>query len=120
MPRHAIHLGAVWEPPTDGAAVWVRRFGRPGGVESGDRLLLVCEAVVTPEAWREATLNGHAIVWHAVDSVTLDCDVTPMIADRNVLSVPIAAGDSAIAVDTAARVTMPSAWGRLSLVIVSD
>ena len=120
MPRHAIHLGTAWEPPTAEARVWLRRFGRPAGVEPGDRLLLVCERAVAADAWRAATLNEHPLAWREVGPGSYDCDVTALIADRNVLSVPTAQGDPTTTPDATARVALPAAWGRLSLVIVSD
>ncbi|MFM8703095.1 MAG: hypothetical protein ACKOHG_04380, partial [Planctomycetia bacterium] len=42
--HHSIHLGAAWEPPmpsAGGGTEWKRRFGRPAGLEPGDRVLLV-------------------------------------------------------------------------------
>lgn len=120
MPRHAIHLGTAWEPPTAEAPVWVRRFGRPAGVEPGDRLVLVCERVTVPAVWSTATINGRSLAWHAADAATLECEVTAVIADRNALTVPVASGDPAVAGDATPRSTLPPTWGRLSLVIVSD
>ena len=119
MPRHVIYLGTAWEPPTAEAPVWLRRFGRPAGVEAGDRLLLVCEGAVAADAWRAATLNEHPLAWRERPE-SCECDVTALIADRNVLAAPAAPEDPTTMPDVTARVALPAAWGRLSLVIVSD
>lgn len=128
MPRHAIHLGTAWEPPTAATQAWVRRFGRPSGVEKADRLVLVCEAVDSPAPWRNATLNDHSLDWCDSGPGTMECDVTGMIADRNLLVVAEVAAQvvSDVAGGVASghhletRVMLPPAWGRLSLVVVSD
>ncbi len=124
MPNHAIHLGAAWEPPTAAMRVWVRRFGRPSGVEKADRLLLVCEAVVSPSVWQSATLNDHALAWRDAGPGAMECDVTGVIADRNLLVVaevaPEVARGAASGPTSETRMPLPPAWGRLSLVVVSD
>jgi len=120
MTRHAIHLGTAWEPPAAAMPAWVRRFGRPAGVEPGDRLLLVCEAADHAEAWRAATLNEQPLAWREADPGDLECDVTAVIKPRNTLVVP---GDRLGPPESDAsgrRAALPEAWGRLSLVIVSD
>jgi len=121
MTRHAIHLGTAWEPPAAAMPAWVRRFGRPAGVEPGDRLLLVCEATDLPDAWRKATLNDQPLAWREADSGDLECDVTALIQSRNTLVVP----DGRVTPPDGKwsdhrRAAVPEAWGRLSLVIVSD
>ena len=128
MPKHAIHLGAAWEPPTVATRAWIRRFGRPSGVEKADRLVLVCEAADSPGLWQNATLNDHSLDWCDSGPGTMECDVTGMIADRNLLVVAEVAAlvVSEVAAEEASghhsetRVTLPPAWGRLSLVVVSD
>jgi len=128
MPKHAIHLGAAWEPPTVATRAWIRRFGRPTGVAQADRLVLVCEAADSPAVWRNATLNDHSLDWRDSGPGTMECDVTGMIADRNLLVVAEVAAQvvSEVAGGVASghqletRVTLPPAWGRLSLVVVSD
>lgn len=117
MPRHAIHLGTAWEPPLAGQSAWVRRFGRPTGVDAGDRVLLACESVVAADAWRMATLNGRELAWCETAPGTLECDVTGLIDDRNVLVLPVAA---AAANAGAGRAALPRHCGRPTLVIVSD
>lgn len=122
MPRHAIHLGTAWEPPMAGESAWVRRFGRPTGVDAGDRVLLACESVVAADAWRLATLNGRPLAWHESAPGTLECDVTGLVDDRNVLVLPVAAaaGANADVNAGAGRAPLPRDCGRPSLVIVSD
>jgi hypothetical protein len=118
MPRHAIHLGTAWEPPTASTPAWVRRFGRPAGLEPGDRLVLVCEAAESVDLWRAATLNGHGLEWSGAAAGVIECDVTAVIVSRNRLVVPAYDGQERDGPGT--RVTTPQAWGRLSLVVVSD
>ncbi len=124
MPNHAIHLGAAWEPPTVAMPAWVRRFGRPTGVEKADRLVLVCEAAESPGVWRNATLNDHALAWRDAGPGAMECDVTGVIADRNLLVVAKVAPEVARGVasgpNSETRMPLPPAWGRLSLVVVSD
>lgn len=120
MPRHAIHLGTAWEPPADDVPAWVRRFGRPAGIEPGDRVLLVCEHSEPASSWTLATLNGHRLEWREVSPGMLECEVTGLLGARNHLVVPggrVAGGDDA---RPGRRGALPEAWGRLSLVIVSD
>jgi len=103
---HTIDLTNAWEPPAAGSRAWVRRFGRPSGVEPGDR--------------RAATLNEQPLAWREADPGDLECDVTAVIKPRNTLVVP---GDRLGPPESDAsgrRAALPEAWGRLSLVIVSD
>jgi hypothetical protein len=120
MARHAIHLGAAWEPPAAAGGSWVRRFGRPTGLAKADRLVLVCEDVGSPAVWRTALLNDRLLDWRDAGPEILECDVTGIVAERNLLVVSEVASDAACGPDAVARVAIPSAWGRLSLVVVSD
>ena len=119
MPRHAIHLGAAWEPPAADGKPWIRRFGRPTGVAPSDRLVLVCEGAAAP-VWHAATLNDRPLAWRDGGPGILECDVTAMLADRNTLVVTAATPEVPTGRAPEARATLPSAWGRLSLVVVSD
>lgn len=120
MPSHAIHLGTAWEPPSEANGSWIRRFGRPSGVGPDDRLLLRCEGPASLVAWHGAILNDLPVDWRSVADGVLEVDVTGRIADRNVLMVPAgvagASGDGRMP----ARVSLPAAWGRLVLMVVSD
>ena len=118
MPRHAISLGAAWAPPTAAGTPWVRRFGRPSGIEPSDRLVLVCEGAAA--VWHVATLNDRPLAWHDAGPGVLECDVTAMLTERNLLAVTVAPPETPADRAPAARATLPSAWGRLSLVVVSD
>ena len=120
MPRHAIHLGTAWEPPTVALPAWVRWFGRPAGVEPGDRLLLVCEAAILADAWPAATLNDLPLVWRESGPGSFESDVTTLLRPRNTLVVPGAFSNVADGDPAERRAALPEAWGRLSLVIVSD
>ena len=119
MPRHAIHLGAAWEPPAADGKPWIRRFGRPSGVGASDRLVLVCEGVADA-VWQTATLNDRPLAWHEAGPGILECDVTAMLADRNLLMVTATSPEAPTGRGPETRATLPSAWGRLSLVVVSD
>lgn len=120
MPRHAIHLGTAWEPPTAALPGWVRRFGRPAGVEPGDRVLLVCEAADIADAWRAATLNDQPVAWREAGLGSFDSDVTALLLPRNTLVVPEGRLEASDGDRAERRSALPTAWGRLSLVIVSD
>lgn len=120
MPRHAIHLGTAWEPPVAGAPAWVRHFGRPAGVEPGDRLLIVCEQPESLAAWRAATLNGHGLAWSEPLPGVFESDVSGLLEARNRLVVPATAEASGDERPSGGREPLPTAWGRLSLVVVSD
>jgi hypothetical protein len=119
VPRHAIHLGTAWQPPTATVPAWVRRFGRPAGIETGDRLLLVCEATELADACRTATLNDQPLAWCAAGPGSFESDVTSLLLPRNTLVVSDGRGPSA-GDRLQGRAALPEAWGRLSLVIVSD
>jgi hypothetical protein len=118
MPRHPIHLGAAWEPPADASASeWRRRFGRPGGLGSGERLLLVCEAVTGPPAWRRLVLNGHELPAPDAHLARWECDVTALVLPRNELV--LVPAHAAPPREGAGRADLPTAWGRFALEIES-
>lgn len=103
---HRINLSTAWEPPADGSRTWVRRFGRPSGVETGDRVWLVVE--------------GHVLATLVLNGVCLPSaqerhDVTDLLESRNeLLFIPSAVA----AVDEGPPGEMPSpapAHGRRDL-----
>ncbi len=120
MPRHAIHLGTAWEPPSAAVPAWVRRFGRPAGIEPGDRLLLVCEAAELADAWRSATLNDQPLAWREAGPGTFESDASSLLLPRNTLVVSVGHVAPADGDRLERRAVLPDAWGSLSLVIVSD
>lgn len=89
MSDHVIRLGNAWEPPAartgEGAGRWRRRFGRPGGLGPGDRVVLVVER---PELPAGAALNGVPLP-AVVPGDRWTHDVTPLLADRNELVLEI-------------------------------
>jgi hypothetical protein len=89
MSDHLIRLGNAWEPPAartgEGAGRWRRRFGRPGGLGPGDRVVLVVERSELPAA---AALNGVPLP-AVVPGDRWAHDVTPLLADRNELVLEI-------------------------------
>jgi len=72
---HRINLSTAWQPPAAGSAAWVRRFGRPAGLEPSTRVWLV--HIGGPAA--RLTLNGKAL------PAGNRHDVTPALAKRNEL-----------------------------------
>ena len=129
--HHSIHLGTAWEPPApaaaDGRVVWMRRFGRPGGLEPGDRVLLV---FMQPAVAAEVVVNAVSLPPLPVNAGRWAQDITPLLRDRNELLVTAAASismdgsmDGVADVGTAygqqTRGLLPSVFGRVALEIVS-
>lgn len=114
---HRINLTTAWQPPAAGTTAWVRRFGRPDGLEPPTRVWLVHEG--GPAA--TLTLNGSALP--AGDRH----EVTGALAKRNELLleplVPLPAAEAAA--DPAGqpahgRQPLDPRLGRLHLEIESD
>jgi hypothetical protein len=82
--QHVINLSTAWEPPEDGSRAWVRRFGRPSGVESGDRVWLV-----------HTDGRGETLVLNGIPLAGPDArhDVTTLLSARNALALTPAADD---------------------------
>lgn len=125
--HHSIHLGTAWEPPApaaDGRAVWSRRFGRPGGLEPGDRVLLV---FMQPAVAAEVVVNAVSLLPLPVNAGRWAQDITPLLRDRNELLVTAAASismdggmaDGGMAHGQQTRGLLPSVFGRVALEIVS-
>ena len=128
MGRHAIHLGAAWEAAADAAsdepAPWRRWFHRPTGLKPGDRLVLSWVPAAGMLDAVRLSMNGLELppVTAAVTDPPTDvweCDVTAIVRDRNELRLRVPA-DVVVDVVSGGRTALPDAWGRLSLVIVSD
>jgi hypothetical protein len=120
LDQHAIYLGNAWEPPADAAGSWTRRFGRPSGVEAGDRVLLVCErpGEATAALPRLAvSLNGRPLGTIDPASARWEHDITPLLRERNDLVVNPEPAAAPPAVDRHGRASLPDAWGRLCIVI---
>ncbi|NBX55302.1 MAG: hypothetical protein EBT70_09620 [Betaproteobacteria bacterium] len=123
MNRHVIRLGAAWEPPTaagGGGSAWVRRFGRPSGLQAGDRVLLVWERAAVMHDVPAGTLNGTPLPGNAAGASRWEHDVTALLRDRNELRLEVPRPEPVC--ETAAphgRADLPAAWGSLALVIVT-
>jgi len=114
---HRINLATAWQPPAAGSTAWVRRFGRPDGLEPSTRVWLVLEG--GPAA--KLTLNGEALP--AGDRH----DVTGALAIRNELllepPLPLPAAEAAADPDgqpAHGRRPLDPRLGRLHLEIVTD
>ncbi|MFM8705029.1 MAG: hypothetical protein ACKOHG_14400 [Planctomycetia bacterium] len=118
--HHSIHLGAAWETPApsaDGGTEWKRRFGRPAGIEPGDRVLLV---VSQAEVAAVVTLNAVTLPPLPAGAGRWTHDVTPLLRDRNELVLAMTEPVPAVANDAAhGRGPLPAACGRVALEIVS-
>jgi hypothetical protein len=83
---HRINLSTAWLPPgpaagrAAGRTAWVRWFGRPAGIEPGDRVWLVVEAA----AGCDLVLGGQPLP-PAAAATNDRHDVTAMLRDRNEL-----------------------------------
>jgi hypothetical protein len=119
--RHSIHLGNAWEPPApaeaEGRLIWTRRFGRPGGLETGDRVLLV---VAKPACAVELVVNAVGLPPLAAGVDRWAQDITPLLRARNELRVTADAGVGTGACDErSGRGPLPSVIGAVSLEIVA-
>ncbi len=126
--HHSINLGTAWEPPAptaaDGRMLWSRRFGRPGGLEPGDRVLLV---FMQPAVAAEVVVNAVSLPPLAVNASRWAQDITPLLRDRNELLVTASASismnggmaDGGTVHGQQTRGLLPSVFGRVALEIVS-
>ena len=87
---HAINLSTAWGPPPEEAEAWVRRFGRPAGIEPGDVVWLVVES----ESGCRLGLNGLALPSVAPGG-ELRHEVTHLLLPRNELE--LAPGNAVVA-----------------------
>lgn len=118
QPRHAIRLADAWEPPAlagDGIRL-ERHFGRPSGLEPGDRVLL---AVVGPAVPAAVTVNGSPLPPIVAAADRWEHDITPLLRDRNHLAllIPTAAAPAPIMAAAAASVGAGGGRGRLPVAI---
>jgi hypothetical protein len=118
MSDHLIRLGNAWDRPGGDAAGpqrWRRRFGRPGGLAAGDRVLLVVER---SERAAAAALNGVSLP--AIEpAARWACDVTHLLGERNELVLDLAAEPGAPAEALpGGRGPLPAAAGAVRLEIV--
>jgi len=123
--HHSIHLGAAWEPPEavqgDGRVRWTRRFGRPGGLEPGDRVLLVVAASAVAA---EVLVNAVSLPPLTAAAGRWAQDITALLRDRNelLLTVVLTGADPAggdRAGEPQGRGTLPPVIGRVTREIVA-
>jgi len=119
--RHAIHLGAAWEPPVpgpDGCVRWMRRFGRPAGLGPGDVVRLVVDR---PGVAASIAVNGVPLPPVVRGVERWEAEITPLLRDRNDIELlaalpSSAAGRSPMA---AGRGPLPPAVGAVGIEIDS-
>jgi len=114
-PLHAIRLQAAWEPPREGVAAWIRRFGRPAGVDAGRTVWLVVVGCRTVAA---VFLNGIALPAIVACQPRWAHDITALLRDRNVLEIradPHVVAD--VGADREARRPPPTTFGAVRLEI---
>ena len=119
--HHSIHLGTAWEPPplveADGRVLWTRRFGRPGGLEPGDVVLLV---VTEPAVAAEVALNAVCLPPLSAGVGRWEQDITPLLRGRNELLVRVAASaDGDTMLGQRGRGQLPPVIGTVALEIVA-
>ena len=123
-PRHTIRLDNGWEPPaaSDAGVRLERRFGRPSGLCSDDRVLLV---LAGPTVAAAVIVNEAVLPPIAAGTDRWEHDITPLLRDRNELVVLItdhggvdAALRAATAEDRARRGRLSTAAGAVAIEIV--
>ena len=119
--HHSIHLGTAWEPPplveADDRVLWTRRFGRPGGLEPGDVVLLV---VTEPAVAAELALNAVSLPPLSAGVGRWEQDITPLLRGRNELLVRVAASaEGNTTHGQQGRGQLPSVIGTVALEIVA-
>lgn len=107
---HRIRLQAAWQSAAAGA-VWTRSFGRPTGIDPGDRIWLVIEA---PKACA-AKLNGRPLPVVVGVMAAWRHDVTAELLERNDLRLEFDAPSDVESVT--ARSPLPDALGLVALEI---
>lgn len=123
MKPHLIRLGAAWEPLQSaggGSTTWRRRFGRPSGLQPGDRVILLWERSAPVTETPSFTLNGRPLPRVASGVSRWEHDVTALLDDRNELVLE-ADGPASIAetLDAHGRTDLPATRGSLVLAIVT-
>lgn len=84
MPSHRIRLRAPWQCRRAGQQqVWTRRFGRPTGLDSGDRLTLVVDGLA---AEVEVALNGIPLIGAKCLAGRREFDLAGLLLARNELT----------------------------------
>jgi acrylyl-CoA reductase (NADPH) len=123
QPRHAIRLADAWEPPAlvDDGIRLDRHFGRPSGLEPGDRVVL---AVVGPAVPAAVTVNGSPLPPIVATAARWEHDITPLLRERNHLALVIPATAAPIVAAAPAgaaggRGRLPVAIGGVTIEIVA-
>ena len=116
---HVIDLSTAWcPPPATAPGPWLRRFGRPSGLEPGDVVWLVIESPMGCGT----VLNGFRLPPAPAGGAARH-DVTRLLGARNELE--LALSEAAAGTGTAGplpghgRCPLPTAVGSVTLVIES-
>ena len=84
---HTIRLRDPWQcQRSSETALYRRRFGRPTGLEQGERVYLVIERA---GGMGRVTLNGVPLDFGASDGSGLQQDVTALLNERNELTIAV-------------------------------
>ena len=116
--RHCIDLTNAWEPPqADSRPGWTRRFGRPAGLGSGERVWLVIEQ----PRMRTVALNDTALPVADDGGFVWRGEITRLLLVRNLLAIVPEVEDAVAAAPVAGhgRRPLPAACGRVRLEIES-
>jgi len=107
---HRIHLGGAWEPPGADRPrdPWIRRFGRPAGLDADARVWLVLER----PAPCTLTLNGVTLGTVENGCQAWRHEITRLLAGRNELTLVPAGTVDRPADAGGGRRPLPDAWGR--------
>lgn len=131
MAAHAINLSTAWDTlaglPEGGGSeppeTWIRRFGRPNGLEAVERVRLVVES---PACGLALAFNGHLLPRVPAHATRWEADITDRLLERNELTlvpdVDSLRGGGAAKTDAkrSDRRPLPVPLGRVRLEIGND
>jgi hypothetical protein len=99
---HRIRLRRPWRrEPFEGGVRWRRRFGRPTGLRTGDRVWLVIDDAQGPGT---VALNGRSLGPLTPDRPAAQFDVTDALGPRNELEILLSIAHAPAEADEPGRV----------------